>query len=61
MTIDLEIEYNRSEHLSHQHEYPEFIIGELVKKKDEETQAAETQESRAVPVLRKQKHRAVNS
>lgn len=59
--IDLDLEYNRSEHLSHQHEYPEFIIGELAQATNEETQAAETQESRAVPVLRKQKHRAVNS
>lgn len=58
--IDLDLEYNRSEHLSHQHEYPEFIIGELTQAKDEEIQAAETKESR-MSILRKQKHRAVNS
>jgi len=58
--IDLDLEYNRSEHISHQHEYPEFIIGELTQATNKETQAAEIQESR-MPVLRKQKHRAVNS
>ena len=59
--IDFDLEYNLAEHLSRHHEYPEFIIGELAQATNEETQAAETQESRAVPVLRKQKHRTVYS
>lgn len=59
--IDLDLEYNRSEHLSHQHEYPEFIIGELTQATNEETQATEIENSRTMSVLRKQKHRAVHS
>lgn len=59
--INIDVEYTLSEHLSHQYEYPEFLIGESTETTNQETQAAETQESRTMSVLRKQKHRAVNS
>lgn len=59
--INIDLEYSISEHLSHQYEYPEFLIGESTEETNQEAQAAETKESRTMPVLWKRKHRAVHS